>query len=176
MLYLNRYNIRMDAASLIKRARKDAGLTQHALAEAAGTSQPTLAAYECGAKSPSVKTLNRLIRAAGASLDVRIRRAPAAQGDLLDKLRSRRRAIQASADRHLIRNVRVFGSTARGAETSRSDIDLLVDFDAAKHGVMPLVDFASDVSRIAGRKVDVSTTELLKDSIRRRALAEAVPL
>jgi predicted nucleotidyltransferase len=41
---------------------------------------------------------------------------------------------------------------------------------------MPLVDFASDVSRIAGRKVDVSTTELLKDSIRRRALAEAVPL
>lgn len=38
-------------------------MTQSALAEAAGTSQPTVAAYEAGRKSPTVRTLRRMARA-----------------------------------------------------------------------------------------------------------------
>jgi len=72
--------------------------------------------------------------------------------------------------------VRVFGSAARGEETAASDVDLLVDFDAARHGVLPLAGFAQDVRRIVGREVDVTTVELLRDEVRERALAEAVPL
>jgi predicted nucleotidyltransferase len=55
-------------------------------------------------------------------------------------------------------------------------VDLLVDFDAAKHGVVPLVGFAGDVQAIIGRDVDVTTAELLRAEVRKQALAEAVPL
>jgi transcriptional regulator with XRE-family HTH domain len=40
-------------------------LTQAALARAAGTSQPAIAAYEAGRKSPTVNTLERLAAAVG---------------------------------------------------------------------------------------------------------------
>jgi predicted nucleotidyltransferase/DNA-binding XRE family transcriptional regulator len=166
----------VEAGALIRQARARAGLTQAQLARAAGTSQPTLAAYETGAKSPSVRTLDRLIRASGATLEASLRPAPAARGRLLDDLRAHADAIRAAARRRRIRNVRVFGSSARGEETASSDVDLLVDFDAAKHGVLPLAGFASDVRDIIGREVDVTTVDLLRDAVRRRALAEAVPL
>lgn len=60
----------MDPGSAIRRARLRAGLTQHALANRAGTSQATLSAYESGRKQPSVGTLDRLLAAAGARLTV----------------------------------------------------------------------------------------------------------
>ena len=66
----------MDAAAIVRDARARAGLTQAALARAAGTSQPTLAAYESGAKSPSVRTLDKIVRAAGFSLDAVLHSAP----------------------------------------------------------------------------------------------------
>jgi len=56
------YNSVMTA---IRRLRKAAALTQAALAEAAGTSQPTIAAYEAEKKSPTLGTVDRLARAAG---------------------------------------------------------------------------------------------------------------
>lgn len=40
-------------------------MTQAELAEKAGTSQPTIAAYESDRKSPTLRTLDRLARAAG---------------------------------------------------------------------------------------------------------------
>jgi transcriptional regulator with XRE-family HTH domain len=46
----------------IKTLRMKAGLTQSGLAEAGGTSQPTVAAYEAGRKSPTLDTLTRLAR------------------------------------------------------------------------------------------------------------------
>lgn len=166
----------MDASSLIKQARQRAGLTQAQLARAAGTSQPTLAAYETDAKSPSVRTLDRIIRSAGGVLDVTLRSAPPAQGQLLGELRAHAREIRTSAGRFRMRNIRVFGSAARGAETDESDVDLLVDFDPAKHGVVPLIRFATEVSAIIGRDVDATTVQLLRDEVRDQALIEAVPL
>jgi transcriptional regulator with XRE-family HTH domain len=58
----------VDAASLLRTARARAGLSQRALAEAAGTSQPAVAAIESGRKQPTVATLERLLRAAGTEL------------------------------------------------------------------------------------------------------------
>lgn len=166
----------MDAAALIKEARARAGFTQSQLAHAAGTSQPTLAAYESGAKSPSVRTLDRLVRAAGVTLDVSLASAPAARGELLADLRVHAREIRVAAQTRLIRNVRVFGSAARGEESAASDVDLLVDFDAERHGLLPLIGFASDVRAIMGRPVDATTVQLLRDEVRQEALKEAVPL
>ena len=60
----------MDAGDAIKRARLRAGLTQHALAVRAGTSQATISAYESGRKQPSLETLDRILGAIGARLAV----------------------------------------------------------------------------------------------------------
>lgn len=45
------------------------GLSQRALAVRAGTTQSAVAAYESGAKQPSVATLDRIVRAAGLRLE-----------------------------------------------------------------------------------------------------------
>jgi transcriptional regulator with XRE-family HTH domain len=66
------------AAALITRARQAAGLSKRELARRAGTSAAALVAYEHGARDPSVTTLDRIVRAAGADADVRVlvRRRP----------------------------------------------------------------------------------------------------
>lgn len=60
----------MSGHSLLAYARRAAGLTQDALARLAGTSQPTLSAYERGTKSPSLAVAERIIEAAGHRLEV----------------------------------------------------------------------------------------------------------
>lgn len=51
--------------SFIRDLRRQRGLTQSQLAELAGTSQPTIAAYESGKKSPTLRTVERLARSVG---------------------------------------------------------------------------------------------------------------
>jgi transcriptional regulator with XRE-family HTH domain len=60
----------MDVASALRDARRRSGLSQTALAAAAGTSQATVSAYESGRKAPSVATLERLLAATGHRLAV----------------------------------------------------------------------------------------------------------
>lgn len=60
----------MDAAAIIRQARQRSGLSLRLLAERAGTSHPTLLAYEAGRKVPSWETLERLVHAAGFDLGV----------------------------------------------------------------------------------------------------------
>jgi len=166
----------MDAARIIREARTRAGMTQAELAHAAGTSQPAVAAYESGSRSPSVRTLDRLVRATGATLEVAVRPASRAEGALLQLARLHQAEIRELGRQRGIHNVRVFGSAARGEDTTRSDVDLLVDFDAEKHGMLPLAGFASDVEELLGRSVDATTLDLLRADVRARAEAEAVPL
>lgn len=54
----------------IRRLRARAGVSQAALAKAAGTSQPTVAAYEANRKAPSIDTIRRLARAVGLEAEV----------------------------------------------------------------------------------------------------------
>lgn len=55
----------MDAGALIRAAREQARLSQAQLAHRAGTSQGKLADYERGRVSPTVRTLDRMLAAAG---------------------------------------------------------------------------------------------------------------
>jgi transcriptional regulator with XRE-family HTH domain len=61
----------MNAAELLEQVRTSSGLTQEELARRAGTSRPTLSAYEHGRKSPTVATFARLLSRAGWELAVR---------------------------------------------------------------------------------------------------------
>ena len=60
----------MNAARMLRDARRRAGLTQRELARRAGVPQPAVARIERGAVSPRVDTLSVLLAAAGASLEV----------------------------------------------------------------------------------------------------------
>ncbi len=55
-------------SDLITRAREAAGLSKAELAERAGTSRPTLSAYEHGRVSPTLETAERILAAAGQRL------------------------------------------------------------------------------------------------------------
>ncbi|MGE5283318.1 MAG: helix-turn-helix domain-containing protein [Chloroflexota bacterium] len=54
--------------ALLRQVRSAAGLSQRALAERAGTSQPAIARYEGGVATPSWETLQRLASACGRSV------------------------------------------------------------------------------------------------------------
>ena len=64
----------MEAAALIRRARVDAGLTQQQLAGRLGVSQAALARLERTGTNPTVATLDRVLRATGRRLDMRLGR------------------------------------------------------------------------------------------------------
>lgn len=56
------------AGAVIREAREVAGLSQRELALKAGTSQPTISAYEQGRKVPTAETFIRLVEATGHEL------------------------------------------------------------------------------------------------------------
>jgi transcriptional regulator with XRE-family HTH domain len=62
----------MDAAGLLKLARSKAGLSLRELAGRAETSHSTLAAYEQGRVTPTMATADRIVRAAGFDLELRL--------------------------------------------------------------------------------------------------------
>jgi transcriptional regulator with XRE-family HTH domain len=69
--YLFGYHDDVTNLTALRRCRRHAGLTLRALAIRAGTSHPTLAAYEAGRKSPNSDTLERIVEAAGCRLELR---------------------------------------------------------------------------------------------------------
>src|SRR3954447_7795774 len=58
----------MQAGVLLRKVRQASDLRQSELAERAGTSRPTLSAYERGRKSPTLTTVERLVDGAGFEL------------------------------------------------------------------------------------------------------------
>ena len=61
------------AGRAIAYARRIAGLSQKALSEKAGIDQSDISKIERGAANPSVTTLERIARALGGELEVRIK-------------------------------------------------------------------------------------------------------
>jgi transcriptional regulator with XRE-family HTH domain len=72
----------MDAALLIRSARRQSRLSLRALAARAGTSHATLSAYEKGRVDPTTTVLSRIIAAAGQSIEATLLGAPADLDDL----------------------------------------------------------------------------------------------
>ncbi len=165
-------------AALLAEARSSAGLTQQRLADAARTSQPAVAAYEAGRRTPTISTLDRLLAACGHVLVVDalpVTTRPAVRRSALAALRRRRSALLSAASESGVTNLRVFGSVARRDATEESDVDLLVDLEPGRT-LVDLATFRADASALLGKRVDVATLDLLKEPIRKEALREAVPL
>ncbi len=63
----------MTTAGLIAAARDRAGLTQRQLADRSGTSAAAICEYEAGRRTPRVDTLERIVAATGAHLEIGVR-------------------------------------------------------------------------------------------------------
>lgn len=174
------------AAVLLHRARCMAGLSQRELADRAGVSQPVISAYERGRREPSLSTLARLVAATGCELTIKVEHpdafdAPAlvefarVESPLRQRVRERRDTILAIAAARHARNLRLFGSVARGAENASSDVDLLVNLDEGV-SLVDLIGLERELSDLLGCEVDVVPARSLKPGIAKRVLAEATPL
>lgn len=90
-------------------------------------------------------------------------------------LKSRRGEILKLAARHGIREIRVFGSVARGEARPDSDVDFLVKTEEGR-SLFDLGGFLTDLQELLGCEVDVVTERGLRTRIRDRVVREAIPL
>ena len=74
-----------------------------------------------------------------------------------------------------IRSLGVFGSFARGEQRSRSDVDILVEFDEVP-GLLQFVRIEEHLRRLLGRKVDLVRKEGLRPELKDHILREVVYL
>jgi len=167
-----------EAGSLLRQARREAGLSQVELAERAAVSQSVVSAYESGSRQPSVPTLARLVAATGLELEMRARRPLVSRrlgGPLGIRLRERAEELKFVAAQHGLANVRVFGSVARGDDHEGSDVDLLVDVPAGM-GLLGLARAQRDLEEVLGVPVDVVPARDLKHLVAEAVRADVIAL
>ena len=135
-------------------------MSQRELARRSGVHQPNIAAIESRRTTPSPHTLARLLEAAKERPSV-----------VLERYRDRVRAIVAEHRGH---EPRVFGSVARGTDTSSSDVDLLVRFDPGT-SIFDVVGLARELEELLGAPVDIASEDAENPGLA-QARVEAVPV
>jgi predicted nucleotidyltransferase len=123
-----------------------------------------------GANRPS--TIHSLHRRHGFFLDTIGLRGVMTLQELRDR---RREEILRVAAQRGARNVRVFGSVARGDNDEKSDVDFLVEMEPGRT-LFDLSGLLLDLESLLQVSVDVVTERGLRPRVRERVLAEAVPL
>ena len=91
--------------------------------------------------------------------------------EVIQKLREHEAELKAAG----IVRLAVFGSVARGDNGSEADVDLLADFDKTKHySLLTMGRLENRLADLLGTRVDLSSPEWLKESIKSQILREAV--
>ena len=168
------------SGSLLKRARLETRLSQTELARRADVAQSVISAYESDRREPALSTLTKLVAATGHRLVVGLELNGDARRGIPDtplgrRLRRHRSAVLQTAQRHGATNVRVFGSVARGEDTSESDIDLMVDL-APGTGLVSLGALQRELSALLHVSVDVVPADSLRPKVKPEAEEESIPL
>jgi predicted nucleotidyltransferase/DNA-binding XRE family transcriptional regulator len=173
-------HVEATAGSVLRDARLRARLSQSELARRAGVAQSVISAYESDRRDPGLRTLMKLIAATGHRLELQLCPPMPSQLGLPctpmgRRLRRHRRAVIELAERRGARNVRVFGSVARGEDTATSDIDLVVDLDDGV-SLIGLEGLRRELADLLRSEVDVVPAATLKPGTRDEILAEAIAL
>jgi len=90
-------------------------------------------------------------------------------------LKEKRQEILRIAHSHGARDVRLFGSAARGEARPESDVDLLVKLDPDR-SLLDIVAIKQDLEDLLHCQVDVLTEASISPYIREQVLKEAVSL
>jgi uncharacterized protein len=168
------------AGTILRRARTSAQMSQTDVGRRAGVAQSVISAYESGQREPALTTLAKLVAATGHDLIVDLATSPSPQRGLPNtpmgrRLRKNRRRVIDTAARFGASNIRIFGSVARGQDTSESDIDFLIDA-GPDMGLFALGRLERELAEIFHRSVDVVPADGLKPRVREAALREAILL
>jgi transcriptional regulator with XRE-family HTH domain len=134
----------MEFPALLRNARHNAGITQLEVATRARTTQPAVAAYESGARTPSLTTLTRLLGACEHDVEViarpRMRRGAASLAELSQTIQQ---DVEDGREQDALRLVFGFADDFR-ASSRPGAIELIAEepastgdarFDAALAGV-----------------------------------------
>lgn len=83
---------------------------------------------------------------------------------------------KATLSKYQIKSIGVFGSIVRGEQRSKSDIDILVDFENDDMDLFTFIELKNYLSSRLGRKVDLVMKASLKPHIGKRIMDEVVYL
>ena len=90
---------------------------------------------------------------------------------ILKTLSDHRRMLQ----KYGVRSIRLFGSFARGDAAPGSDVDLLVEFEAAAHvGLFEFIRLKNELSELLACEVDLATPNALHKAMKDEILKEAI--
>jgi uncharacterized protein len=76
--------------------------------------------------------------------------------------------------RHMVKRAAIFGSFARGEAKTKSDVDILIEYQGTNKSLFDLVDLKSDLEKTLSRKVDLITYNSIYWRIRDQVLSEQV--
>jgi len=94
---------------------------------------------------------------------------------LLEKYSDEIRLIARRYEQEGIRNLRVFGSVAKGLDTEESDVDFLVDTEP-QVTLLTIGGMYYELEQLLGSKIDLITTGSIPDSVKSQILEEARPI
>lgn len=93
--------------------------------------------------------------------------------DVLSRLNVPERVLSAFARRHGLKRMSFFGSVTRSDFRPESDVDVLVEFAKPRTNPFAKLDMADELSALfGGRDVDVVTTGVLRNPIRRASIEQ----
>ncbi len=92
---------------------------------------------------------------------------------LRDTIWSLRRPLRELAAASGVRELRIFGSVARGDEREDSDVDFLVSLEPGR-SLLDLARLEVRLEALLGRRVEVVTLDGLREPVRAAALRDAI--
>ena len=91
--------------------------------------------------------------------------------NILAKLSNNQHLLQ----KYGVKDIRLFGSIARGDADAGSDVDVLVEFDpTARIGLFEFSRLRHELSQLFGCKVDLVTPDALHTEMKEEILKEAI--
>jgi len=90
-------------------------------------------------------------------------------------LKNKRDEILTIAKKYGAKNIRIFGSMARGEENLQSDLDIIVEMEKGS-SLLDIIAIKQDIEELLGLNVDIVTEASISPYIREMVLKEAVNL
>ena len=147
------------------------GVSRAELARRMHTSRSTVGrVLDPADESVTLSTLSRAAAALGREPAVSL--VPERASVLLERHREELRRI---AEEHGLENVVVFGSVARGTDTTDSDLDLVADIPD-ELDLFAVAAIEEAMSAALGRKVDLGERKCLKPHVREHVERDSAPL